>query len=231
MSILDTAIGWVAPPECVVCQTEGHALCPSCATDQIIPYGETCWSCGVKSIGGRTCPRCRLPGSPTYVWVSTIYDGVASELLKTFKFNHFRAASNDLAQIMQDTMLNLDTFEVIQSANYLAVPIPTASSRIRQRSFDHSQLLAEKIAAKLKIKCMPALGRLGQSRQVGSKREDRLTQAMGKYYVRLPSLVKQRRILLVDDVVTTGATLRAATKVLRDAGALRVDALVFAKRL
>ena len=132
---------------------------------------------------------------------------------------------------MAETLLGFVDKEVFVRAEYLVIPIPTATSRTRNRSFDHSGLLARKVASKLNLKYFPALGRVGQSRQVGAKRTVRLTQAEDKYYVRFPSMVKGSRILLIDDVVTTGATLRAATKALRSAGARRVDALVFAKRL
>lgn len=230
MSVFDLAIGWVAPPVCVVCLAEGASLCANCITFGIIPYGEACWNCGVKSPGGRTCEKCR-PSSPSYVWVSTTYDGAGAELLKSYKFGHQRAAAATLASIMADTLLSFLDVNILKTANYLVVPVPTATSRLRQRGFGHSELLARKIAAHLGLKYIPALGRLGQNRQVGAKRAERLTQSEGKYFVRLPALVQNQRILLVDDVVTTGGTLRAATKVLRSASARRVDALVFAKRL
>jgi len=206
-------------------------MCKSCISSEITPYGATCWNCGVKSPGGRTCPRSRLPGTPSYVWLSTIYDGAASELLKTYKFGHLRAAAKDIASIMTNTLDSFFDQATVKTANYLVVPIPTATSRIRQRGFDHSQLMAHRVAQQLGLSYTPALRRLGQTRQVGSKRTVRLAQADDKYFVRLPALIKDRRVLLIDDVVTTGATLRAATKALRKAGALRVDALVFAKRL
>lgn len=115
--------------------------------------------------------------------------------------------------------------------NYLVVPVPTATRRIRQRSFDHSALLARTLAPKICLQNANVLGRLGQERQIGAKRSDRLSQPKGNYFVRRSQTIKGRSILLVDDVVTTGATIREVTKVLRRAGAKRIDALIFAKRL
>jgi len=231
MSILETAIGWVAPPQCVACGREGSALCLACSTSEIVPYGQHCWLCNRVSAGGRTCPKCRAGGSPRFVWITTNYDAVAQDLVKIYKFGHQRVAANSLSQLMVGTLFDFNDSATIAKLNYLIVPVPTATSRIRQRGFDHSALLARTIAQQLDAECVNSLARLGQTRQLGAKRPDRLKQPEGNYFVRLPRSVKDRNILLIDDVVTTGATLKEVTKILRKAGAKRVDALVFAKRL
>ncbi|HSX17866.1 MAG TPA: phosphoribosyltransferase family protein [Candidatus Saccharimonadales bacterium] len=230
MSLLDSVIGLIAPPACVICEIEGSTLCVACSNTEIVPYGERCFGCGVVSPGGRTCERCR-PGAPRYVWVSTNYENAARELVKVYKFGHQRAAADSLANIMVATLLDFNYSETLQSLNYLVVSVPTATSRVRRRSFDHSALLTRQIARRLNLKYMNALIRLGQTRQLGAARSVRLTQPEGKYLVRYPNLLSGKNILLIDDVVTTGATIRAATKALRAAGAARVDAVVFAKRL
>jgi ComF family protein len=147
-------------------------------------------------------------------------------MVKALKFAHQREMAKPIARIMTD-LLNqyVEDFD-----SYVLVPIPTATSRVRQRSFDHTILLAQSISNMTKLPTRNFLKRLGQSRQVGAKREDRVRQAAGVYYARSRN-IKGRKILLIDDVVTTGATLQAATKVLRAAGASKVDALVFAKRV
>ena len=66
---------------------------------------------------------------------------------------------------------------------------------------------------------------------MGSKRADRQAQLINKFWVKKPETVAGRRILLIDDVITTGATLYAASKTLRLAGVARVDGLIFAKHL
>jgi len=230
MAVLDKLIGLIAPPSCFVCGQEGSALCSGCAQTKIVPYGERCFACGAVSPSARTCERCR-PGAPRYVWVSTNYEAAARQLIKIYKFGHQRAAAASLASLMVETLLSLNDFEEVRRLNYLIVPVPTATSRIRQRGFDHCAHLARQVARKLKARHLNALARIGQSRQVGAQRSVRLAQPAGNYVVRYPYLINGQNILLIDDVVTTCATLRAATKALRGAGAGRVDALVFAKRL
>ena len=111
------------------------------------------------------------------------------------------------------------------------MPLPTATSRVRQRGFGHSELLAKTIAANLKLEYSSGLRRLGQSRQLGARREDRLIQLANSFAVKNPKRVAGRKILLVDDVLTTGGSLISAAKTLKAAGTQQVTALVFAKRL
>lgn len=230
MAILDNAIGWLAPAQCVVCGEEGASLCLACSTSEIVAYGEHCWQCNQRSPGGRTCLNCRQ-NSPRFLWISTHYEGVAKKLLGVYKFKHRRSAANDIASLMHETLLDFNNQDDIVRTNYLIVPVPTATTRIRQRSFDHCALLAKTLSKKLNLDYAKVLGRLGQSRQLGSKRVIRLKQVEGKFYILRPELIKNRNILLIDDVLTTGATIKAVIKEMRRAGARRIDGLVFAKRL
>lgn len=230
MSVSESLISILAQPQCVICGAEGSALCRACAAAEIVPYGERCFGCGRASHGGRTCIHCR-PGAPRHVWVCTNYENAARELVKIYKFAHQRPAVEPLARLMIDTLLDFNSMESLNSLDYLVVSVPTATSRLRQRSFDHSALLARQIARRLNLRYANALGRLGQARQVGTNRAERHKQLEGQYVIRRPNLVDGQNILLIDDVVTTGATLRVATKALRASDAKRVDALIFANRL
>jgi len=231
MSLIEAAIGWLAPPTCIGCGQEGSVLCEGCGAAEVTPFGVKCWRCGALSERAKTCKRCYRPGSPRHVWVTTDYEGLSKELIRIYKFGHLRAAAGPLTAMMAETFLSHNSDEEIQKANYLIVPIPTATSRIRQRGFGHAELLAASLSKKLKLEHKSSLRRLGQQRQVGSRRAQRLKQSEGNYYLPNPESVAGRHILLVDDVITTGATLQTSTSVLKQSGTKRVDALVFAKRL
>jgi competence protein ComFC len=231
MSALDTLVGLLAPPICVGCATEGANICLVCAEANIIPYGERCFNCAALSAGAKTCDKCRSAGFPRHVIVVTDYNGLAKDLIQVYKFGHQRVAAGSIANLMAEAFLAFNTDEDISVADYLAVAVPSASSRTRQRGFDHSVILANAISKKLNIQTCNAIKRFGQSRQVGKTRKERFEQAADSYSVSSSQAVLGRNILLIDDVVTTGATLSAAAKALRKAGAKRVDALVFAKRL
>src|SRR5689334_19135467 len=106
MSFLESIVGFIAPPECIACGLEGSALCQACMLAEIIPYGPVCWNCGHFSPGGRTCERCRQPGTPSYAWLATTYENLAAELLKKYKFGHLRAAADVLAEIMTSALFD-----------------------------------------------------------------------------------------------------------------------------
>lgn len=231
MNALDSVVGWFAPTVCLGCGIEGSALCQVCAYSEIIPFGERCWSCAALSPRAQTCSNCRRGGSPRCIWIATDYDALAKRLVQKYKFGCQRSAAGPLASLMAQTFWTFNSKDHIQKSNYLVVPVPTATSRVRQRGFDHSAHLAKQLANKLELLTSQPLVRIGQTRQVGTKRQQRVAQAQNSYKVCKPAAVAGRNILLVDDVITTGATLQAASQKLREAGARHVDALVFAKRL
>ncbi|HSW78878.1 MAG TPA: phosphoribosyltransferase family protein [Candidatus Babeliales bacterium] len=231
MSLLETAIGLLAPPQCINCNEEGSALCRQCSAVAIRPFGERCWRCNSLSLNCRTCPKCRHLGGPHHVWISTDHDNIARDLLSLYKFGHQRVAAEPIARLMSDTFLKFNPFESTAGKEYLIVPIPTATSRSRARGFGHAELLGRYIAANLKQERSDSLRRIGQSRQLGSAREKRLRQLSSSFLVKNPYKIRGRNILIVDDVVTTGGTIISATQTLLSAGAKQVDAILFAKRL
>ncbi|MCA9324597.1 ComF family protein [Candidatus Saccharibacteria bacterium] len=111
----------------------------------------------------------------------------------------------------------------------VVIHVPTATSRVRQRGFDQASLLARRLARSTPLTHIGALARRGQERQVGSGRKERFEHLLSAFWVQRPELVAGKHIILIDDVITTGATLEAAASVLRKAGAKRVDAVVFAQ--
>lgn len=110
----------------------------------------------------------------------------------------------------------------------IIVPIPTATKRIRTRGYDQAALIARQLAKCRGVQYREALFRTNNTRQVGAGRHGRRTQLKGVFISRRPDELTGKQILLVDDVLTTGATLESAAYTLRKCGVTVINAVVFA---
>jgi predicted amidophosphoribosyltransferase len=145
---------------------------------------------------------------------------VARSLVGALKFRHLLP----VAELMADRVHWLAPGHLLGGT---VVPVPAAPPRLRRRGFDPAGELAAALAARLDAELAPCLARRGSGHQVGRGRADRIArppriEAIGE---------APRSVLLVDDVLTTGATLTACAMTLRGAGAKRVFALTFTRRL
>jgi predicted amidophosphoribosyltransferase len=145
------------------------------------------------------------------------YEGVGRELVARIKYRNHRAVLRWLAAGMA-TLVRQGEVDLVTWA-------PTTVERRRDRGFDHAELLARHIAADLGLPVRTTLRRRPGPAQTGRRLDER---RHGPSFVGLPESIGGRRVLLVDDVVTTGATFAAAGKALRHAGAPRVVGLAAA---
>lgn len=222
MLLLERIISVVAPHNCLICGAEGDLVCNWCQNDAFVGMPSRCFRCLVAATNHEVCTKCHKISRLRHVWVRTAYEANAKNLIAKLKFQRAPAAATTAAQFMKETIpyLPKDT---------LVLPVPTASSRRRQRGYDQAVLLARELARELHLPTQKCLARLGQSRQVGTSRKLRLSQLEQAFRVTDCRAVKGECVLLVDDVITTGATLEAAASVLKKAGAKQVDAVVFAQ--
>lgn len=221
MNIVERLISIVAPHECIACGYEGSLLCTNCI-ELLGPLPpEKCFSCQKISSNNKTCKNCRQKSKLGHVWIRTEYKDEAKELIHLLKFERAKASQEIIAAAMVEILP--------KRTSTIIVPIPTASSRKRQRGYDQSVLIAKRISTITSLPLERFISRIGQSRQVGSLKTERLLQLRDAFLVNKPEQIKGAHIILIDDVMTTGATLEAAATVLRNAGAKQVDALVFAR--
>lgn len=221
MNPIELLVSILAPHTCLACGKEGSILCLGCARTQLKVLPPLCYRCGAASPGYMPCPAC-LPASPLgHVWPAASYEGTAKDLVASLKFDRAKASAAFIAGHMHAVLPSLVPETVV-------VPVPTANKRVRKRGYDQAGLIARSFAKKRKLACKDALRRAGSTRQVGASREDRFKQLKNSYTVCSPKKLAGKHILLIDDVLTTGATLESAAKTLRAAGVRSVDAAVFA---
>jgi predicted amidophosphoribosyltransferase len=154
------------------------------------------------------------------VWSSASHDGVARALVTALKFRHLLP----VAEVMAERMHWLVPAHLLGGA---VVAVPPAEARRRRRGFDPAGELAAALATRLDTEVVACLARRGSGHQVGRRRAERIRHAPV-----IDSIAPApRSVLLVDDVLTTGATLTACSQALRAAGARRIVALTFTRRL
>ncbi|HUS25859.1 MAG TPA: phosphoribosyltransferase family protein [Nevskiaceae bacterium] len=167
----------------------------------------------------QTCMRCRRSSALKNVWVTTAYGGLAKESIHALKFGRAQSTAADIAQAMAIQL----------PAGLLVTHVPTATDRVRKRGYDQAQLMSNGIARLLSSPAIPLLARTGQQRQLGRGGGTRRKQMEGAFRALRPRRIHQADILLIDDVLTTGATLEAAALTLKAAGARQVYGAVFAQ--
>ena len=220
MSILDTIISSVAPHICVACGREGAVLCKPCAlSTPTLP--SICYICARATRNNSPCAKHAMQYSPVSIFITGEYDGVIKDLIKAYKFGYKRSAAKDIAFLMHSTMPYVGN-------DYIVTYVPTTGSHVRERGFNHTERIAKELARLYSLACIELLTRETNVSQKGADRATRKQQLRGAFRV-LPDVVIGKNILLIDDVITTGATIEECSKVLYKAGANTVLVAVIAR--
>ena len=222
MSILDRIVSIYAPFCCVDCGVEGDRLfCEACI--QNVPEApSSCYRCRVRTSQYEVCRSCRRQTPLRRVAAAFRYETAAKTLLQRSKYERARRGLTEIAALMHP---RLPYF----GPDIVLVPVPTATTRVRERGYDQAVVLARELSRLSGYPHRQVLIRLGQAHQVGASRAERLRHLDSAFRVRHPEKIRGAHIVLIDDVCTTGATLESAARTLKQAGARKIDALVFAQ--
>lgn len=192
----------LAPPFCVACRAPGGSqpLCGECR----------------RAL--ERLPRAAVEAHGIRLWAPLKYEGPSRAVVQGLKFHGAIALADYMAAAIAANA----------PAGMLAAPlvaVPAPPDRRRRRGFDQAQVLAQALARRTRLPLLPLLRRDGSSRQVGRTRADRLRSPPSFRALRAGS----SRVVLVDDVVTTGATLAACAGALRQAGWICEAAVAYAR--
>lgn len=208
--MIDELLSLVAPHYCSGCGDNGTLLCDNCKYDIISEPYDMCVTCE-KALAATTgiCSNCKVPYKRAWC-VAGRRDHIQN-LIDGFKFRNEKAAYHPLAQLLHERLPQLPD-------NMVIVPVPTVSLHIRQRGYDHMGLIARRFAKLRGLPFSSALQRVTFTKQRTANKRTRIAQA--KVAFACPAELSADKVyLLLDDVVTTGATMRYAAQKLRDAGA------------
>ena len=211
-------LDWLCPHSCRGCGALGSVLCDCCKNYILHEHFNYCPHCK-REIPNHLCPDCALMPPVTMLgWK----DSLIGDLVMEYKYHSLRALGIELAKMLDAVLPYFDGPVEI-------VPLPTISKHIRERGFDHTFYLAKKLAKLRGWRVARLLGRSRNSVQVGAGSERRIAQAFSAYELVGGSAINPSvTYLLLDDVWTTGASITAATRKLREAGALKISIAVIA---
>jgi ComF family protein len=235
MALTRRGMDLALPPQCLSCDrpTAAHgSLCPSCWSRMRLIEKPHCARLGIPftyAMGEGALSAEAIADPPPFdrCRAVAVFDDVARKLVHGLKYRD----RLELASWMASWMARAGA-EVVATAD-LVVPVPLHVRRLWWRRANQSALLAQWVAARSGVRFAPVVLRRirATEQQVGLTPDQRNRNVRGAFHVppEASVVLAGRRVLLVDDVYTTGATVKAATRALLRAGAAAVDVLVFAR--
>ncbi len=216
------------PSQCAVCHAwPAQAVCEACVTRFAQPVAR-CRTCALPVTGGvMQCGACLRTPPPLDTCLSAVsYDFPWAGLITHYKFGHAPGWSAALALLMRSAPWVEPALEQAD----VVLPMPLSVQRLRERGFNQSLELARQLAP-AKVRHDVLLRIRHTPPQSALPRAERLRNVQAAFAVEpmLAHLVRQRRVVLVDDVMTSGASLYAAAQALRQAGAAHITGVVLAR--
>ena len=211
----------VFPRRCVVCGGDGESLCPSCDRSLRRLTGTMCERCGAPTEW--PVERCRECGGRRLAFAraraAVAYDDAAKRLVAAWKERGQRTLAAVAAELVADV--------VPRPTAYTVTYVPADHGRLLERGHNPAQRLAHELGARWELPAVALLRRrFGIPPQKGLKLAERRRNVRGIFE---PTKSSPRRVVLVDDVYTSGATVSAAASALRNGGARHVEVVTFAR--
>ncbi len=247
----------IFPINCLGCGREGDWLCLTCSRSIELRRQFNCPICQKNSPWGRVCESCQGDSFLDGLWVPADYhQELLALLIQTYKYKFISDLGDPLSRIIKNFLDQLLVFKKTNDSNLLnqgldrhqlmrllgrsgifidfpsnlLVPVPLHPKRLKERGFNQSEILARELSRHFSLELGPAV--LERCRyttpQVELAASERKINILGAFVCSDPS-VKNKNVILVDDVFTTGATMQECAKVLKKSGASEVWGLVIAR--
>mgnify|MGYP001558118542 CR=1 FL=1 len=207
MKVFKKILACLFPQKCLGCKKEDEILCPDC-------------------LG-----KINRPDAPYFNWIhiaANYQDLVLKKSLWMLKYQGVKQLAKPLAELIKERVGNK-----LKTDDWLIVPIPLSKNKLRYRGFNQAELIARHLlnsqnnllwGGNILLKTKET-----KSQVEIKNKEERLANVVGSFQVKKPELARGKKIILIDDVCTTGATMNEAKKVLKSAGAKKVAGVVVAR--
>ncbi len=218
--MLDNLLAIIAPHHCCACDKAGTVFCDNCKYNITSEKKMVCIVCGRPTSQIWLCGDCDMPYERA--WAVAERAGALQRLINLYKFERTREAYRPLGDLLLSALPDLPP-------NTIIVPLPTVASHIRQRGYDHMKLIGKYVAKKLHLQYRPILVRKTTTFQRQATARQRELQAQKAFAVS-GNIDNNAPYLLIDDIMTTGASIKYAAKALKDAGAKSVWVAIIARQ-
>jgi ComF family protein len=235
LDLLTAITSLLYPPVCAICRANirgGQHLCDQCETKTVRIVAPFCQTCSEPFegaiIGAFTCANCAHRTIHFDAAVAAYRSrGIVREIVHGFKYGRQiylrHLVARWLYAALNDERLRERRFDII-------VPVPLHPTRERERGFNQASLLAESLSAQISTPSKPLLERIRYTTtQTALDRAERMENLHNAFRLRKNADVRGLRVLLIDDVLTTGSTLSECARVLKRAGAISVHAATAAR--
>lgn len=220
------------PKFCVGCGKEGTYLCEDCFYLIEILEKQYCPFCQIPKIvlDGRTCPLCRKSKKLTGLFCATSYENfLVKKIIHEYKYSLIKELAIPLSLLIIIHFYNLGKLK--NFSDFILIPVPLHKKKLKNRGFNQAEEIAKELSKFLNIPLLSnGLIKTKQTKsQTELQKEDREKNVKGVFVCTKNSSVRKRKILLVDDIFTTGATMEECARVLKEAGAREVWGVVVAR--
>ena len=228
---LKNIITWIVfSPRCLLCKTESfedNSLCAVCWSKLSFILGNICDRCGIPYFENSSCPCKKFKTYYSKIRAALVYDQHSDHLIYDFKYNDNLQAKFTISKLML-----IAGEELIRNSDIL-MPVPLHKIRLRKRKFNQSLVLAKELDKNTKLKLIPDLVKRIKDTPSQSGLNQKLRRAnMKSAFVineNYREAIRDKVIIVIDDVITTGSTINECAKVLKQNGAREVHALSFAR--
>ena len=202
MKIFKNILAVLFPQKCLGCKKENEILCPDCLL------------------------KINRPDTPHLngIHIAANYqDLVLKKALWMLKYQGVKQLAKPLAELIRERI-----WKKLETENWLVVPVPLSKNKLRHRGYNQAELIAGELSDNVRADILFKKFHTKSQVEVKNK-EERLANIIGSFEIKNPEKIKGKKIILIDDVLTTGATMREAKKVFKQAGAKKVVGVVVAR--
>lgn len=221
------------PRYCVNCKKFGDYLCPNCFSRLSFDTKNICLVCTKPSYDGITHPVCKGKYKIDGSFTGVVFNGISKRLIYQFKYKpYLHSLSSFLVDLLYESLIQNEEFNKVVGLPLVFVPIPLSKAKYRKRGYNQAEILAKRLAKKFGFETVDGLIRVKETRsQVGLNKKERRENIADAFSLKkqYKESIKRKNVILVDDVLTTGATMSEAGSVLKRNGAAKVWAIAFAK--